>query len=421
MAENKKKEGKKSFSFLDTNNDGKVSVDEITESLGKIGHQRSKDQVDSMLNKIDENNDGTLDLTEFINSLSSQESKLTTAFKMLDKDRDGKINATEIQRMSTELGEPLSDEKTDDLINTYDGDGDGRLNFQEFGRMMKGICPKDLSKDEPQAVLPNKGVSDLWNKVDHIALVVSDVGRSAAFYGSKLGMIQVHRPDFDRFGAWFTMGNINLHLIKGRPAVHADDDLIVSHFAINVGTTDDMKILMERLDGLGVKYRENVSVPNPGDGSNVQVKQAFVRDPDGYYMEFCSCKTLEVYLDKMVTEYEAGWDLYRTAIALEMKSMMAKWRNAQDETSSADPVKLENLLKRQKIFGDITQSASPDQLKELLALYHNDIPAVIAGLKAIVKQAGGQKFIPPAFFDRDEQRTFKQPPSFQLDANAPTF
>ena len=23
------------------------------------------------------------------------------------------------------------------------------------------------------------------------------------------------RPDFDRFGAWFTMGNINLHLING--------------------------------------------------------------------------------------------------------------------------------------------------------------------------------------------------------------
>ena len=86
-------------------------------------------------------------------------------------------------------------------------------------------------------------------KVDHIAIVVSDVSRSSAFYGGKLGMVQVMvrnieniehcdqeksmtwsyhavycsfffcpkmlRPDFDRFGAWFTMGNINLHLING--------------------------------------------------------------------------------------------------------------------------------------------------------------------------------------------------------------
>ena len=31
----------------------------------------------------------------------------------------------------------------------------------------------------------------LHAKVDHIAIVVSDIGRSSAFYGSKLGMVQV--------------------------------------------------------------------------------------------------------------------------------------------------------------------------------------------------------------------------------------
>ena len=30
-------------------------------------------------------------------------------------------------------------------------------------------------------------------------------------------------------GAWLTMGNVDLHLIKGRPAVHADDDLVTAH------------------------------------------------------------------------------------------------------------------------------------------------------------------------------------------------
>ena len=35
------------------------------------------------------------------------------------------------------------------------------------------------------------GVSDLWKSVNHIAVVVSDVGRSVAFYGGVLGMTQV--------------------------------------------------------------------------------------------------------------------------------------------------------------------------------------------------------------------------------------
>ena len=57
----------------------------------------------------------------------------------------------------------------------------------------------------------------------------------------------------------------------GRPAVHLDDDLIVGHIALDVGTEDKVKALMVRLDELGVKYRENLSVPNPkgGDGKSV--------------------------------------------------------------------------------------------------------------------------------------------------------
>ena len=58
------------------------------------------------------------------------------------------------------------------------------------------------------------------------------------------------------------MGNLDLHLIKGRPAVHDDDDLIVSHIAINIHG-DKMSELRQRLESMGVSSRKNVSVPNP--------------------------------------------------------------------------------------------------------------------------------------------------------------
>ena len=58
------------------------------------------------------------------------------------------------------------------------------------------------------------------------------------------------------------MNNVDLHLIKGRPCVHPDDDLIVGHIAINVDA-DKMDILRERLTSFGVQFRRNVSVPNP--------------------------------------------------------------------------------------------------------------------------------------------------------------
>ena len=60
-----------------------------------------------------------------------------------------------------------------------------------------------------------KGVKSLWSSVNHLAIVVSDVGRSLYFYTEVVGMEQINRPDFDRHGAWLTMGNLDLHLIKG--------------------------------------------------------------------------------------------------------------------------------------------------------------------------------------------------------------
>ncbi len=42
------------------------------------------------------------------------------------------------------------------------------------------------------------GVGDLWTEVNHVAIVVTDVGRSLHFYTDVVGMKQVMRPDFDR-------------------------------------------------------------------------------------------------------------------------------------------------------------------------------------------------------------------------------
>ena len=49
------------------------------------------------------------------------------------------------------------------------------------------------------------GVSSLWTSVNHIALVVSNVGRSLTFYSNIVGMKQVMRPNFDRY-AIFELG-----------------------------------------------------------------------------------------------------------------------------------------------------------------------------------------------------------------------
>eukprot|EP00095_Tigriopus_kingsejongensis_P012760 maker-scaffold30_size591359-snap-gene-4.22 protein:Tk12760 transcript:maker-scaffold30_size591359-snap-gene-4.22-mRNA-1 annotation:"lactoylglutathione lyase" len=107
--------------------------------------------------------------------------------------------------------------------------------------------------------MSRKPVVSFKTSLDHLAIVVSDIGQSVAFYAGIIGLKQIIRPDFDRHGAWLSMGNLSLHLIKGIPAVHDKDNLIVGHLAFMV---EDLKVIQERLDDSGVSYRFNVSVPD---------------------------------------------------------------------------------------------------------------------------------------------------------------
>jgi catechol 2,3-dioxygenase-like lactoylglutathione lyase family enzyme len=50
-------------------------------------------------------------------------------------------------------------------------------------------------------------------RIEHVAVVVSDVERAKAFYGGVLGLTEVPRPEsFDFAGAWYRNGPTDLHL-----------------------------------------------------------------------------------------------------------------------------------------------------------------------------------------------------------------
>ena len=150
--------------------------------------------------------------------------------------------------------------------------------------------------------IQRRGMGDLIRSVNHIAIIVADVGRSLAFYIEIIGFQQIQRPNFDRHGAWLTMGNLELHLIKGVPNAPTGRDLIVSHIALE---TEQPHKVLEKLLEFEVPFRQNISVPDPKkarenlveafENSEGKITQYFVRDPDGYYLEICNCDILTAF------------------------------------------------------------------------------------------------------------------------------
>lgn len=62
--------------------------------------------------------------------LEEKESEVVEAFRVFDREGNGFINAAEIRRVMTNLGDKLNDEEVDEMIREADLDGDGQVNYE---------------------------------------------------------------------------------------------------------------------------------------------------------------------------------------------------------------------------------------------------------------------------------------------------
>ncbi len=112
--------------------------------------------------------------------------------------------------------------------------------------------------------------------LNHASLIISDINVSLTFYRDVLGLQQVDRPDLGFPGAWFQLGDQQIHLLElenpdpttGRP-VHGGRD---RHVALNVEALAPIKDI---LDKNGIVYTMSISGR----------KALFCRDPDGNAIE----------------------------------------------------------------------------------------------------------------------------------------
>jgi len=114
----------------------------------------------------------------------------------------------------------------------------------------------------------------------HSGVTVRDLERSKRFYGDLLGLKEIDRPDLGFPGAWYAIGDTQLHLMvppPDRPAGDADPQFTgrVRHLALGALGWD---ALVRRLRTEGAPMRD--SAPSPGGPRRV-----FVKDPDGNVVE----------------------------------------------------------------------------------------------------------------------------------------
>ncbi len=63
--------------------------------------------------------------------------EILKAFRLFDDDNSGKISLRNLKRVARELGETMTDDELQEMIEEADRDGDGEISEEDFIRVMK--------------------------------------------------------------------------------------------------------------------------------------------------------------------------------------------------------------------------------------------------------------------------------------------
>lgn len=118
----------------------------------------------------------------------------------------------------------------------------------------------------------------------HVSVTVTDLERAKRFYAGVLGLEEIPRPDFGFPGAWYRLGDRELHLIvhpitrtlRGTTDIDSRD----GHFAIRVRSHRETR---EHLEAAGIPFDDRPRNRTPWP-------QIYVSDPDGNLIELNSAR-----------------------------------------------------------------------------------------------------------------------------------
>merc|ERR1711906_1108 len=114
---------REAFDLFDTDGSGTIDAKELKVAMRALGLDAKKDEFRNMM-------------TARMGDRDSRE-EIIKVFRLFDDDETGKISFKNLKRVAQELGENMTDEELQEMIDEADRDGDGEVNEDEFFRIMK--------------------------------------------------------------------------------------------------------------------------------------------------------------------------------------------------------------------------------------------------------------------------------------------
>lgn len=143
LSEDQKQELKEAFELFDADKVGSIDLHELKVLMRALGFDVKKADVIKIVHDVDPNNEGTVVYEQFLEIMGEKyaqrdpEDEIKKAFQLFDDDHSGLIDIKNMKRVARELGENLSEEELQAMIDEFDRDQDGKISSDEFMYIMK--------------------------------------------------------------------------------------------------------------------------------------------------------------------------------------------------------------------------------------------------------------------------------------------
>lgn len=136
-----------SFQIIDTNEDGRISKQELRNAAFLIGLNPTKRELETWWREADTNNDGFISADEYVNvmkanyvSIDIERERMIAAFSVFDVNGDGKITLEEIRNVLKYKDDSLSTVDIETLFREIDASNQGYIDFTDF--VNSSLCTK---------------------------------------------------------------------------------------------------------------------------------------------------------------------------------------------------------------------------------------------------------------------------------------
>lgn len=127
------------FFFEDSQKPNVITYKELGPIMRALDKPLSNSELKQMINEIGHNDE--INFKDFISSMLkkrriNEEDDYIDCFKVFDRDGNGVITADELKLVLASLGEKLSDDEIEMMIQKVDKSGSNAVNYQDFVKMM---------------------------------------------------------------------------------------------------------------------------------------------------------------------------------------------------------------------------------------------------------------------------------------------